>query len=314
MPAAVTAAGTTGGDILKVYTGARPLAVGGAYTAWGTGADSLNYNPAGIGAMEGRELNASYLRYFAETQIANVSFAQQFDSFLLEGKMGLSLMYRWIPTIDNEDAEDEPVDYNESVISFCYANTLDYFIDNEALKNITAGISGKLLTEQIGPHTGSALAFDIGAQYRGGGEGFSAGAALRNIGAGLKLIRGSASESGPSFEESPLPLTFRAGLLQGIRIDDDNFTRLAVDYIQDFYDYARFAAGIEHELIKLLYLRAGYNTSVDTRNPSYLSAGAGIFIEQEEFKIGVNYVYRMALFGGFDIPAHNHSGSVTIKF
>ncbi|HTC21605.1 MAG TPA: hypothetical protein VK859_12200, partial [bacterium] len=40
--------GTTTADILKINEGARPAAMGGAYTAMGDDIYSISYNPAGL--------------------------------------------------------------------------------------------------------------------------------------------------------------------------------------------------------------------------------------------------------------------------
>ena len=140
------------------------------------------------------------------------------------------------------------------------------------------------------------------------------GIALLNLGMPLKMIRGEALPGDPDFEESPLPLTLRLGVSHDMRIDKDNLTTVSLDYIQDFYDYGRFAVGMKHNVINMIILRAGYDTSVDTRNPSYFSAGAGINISQIGFTLGFNYVYRMVIFGSTNAPGQNHGGSVSIKF
>jgi hypothetical protein len=59
-----SAAGTAGGAFLKLNQGsARAMALGQSYVAMAEGADSLIWNPAGLGVTQQRELVYSYLRY-----------------------------------------------------------------------------------------------------------------------------------------------------------------------------------------------------------------------------------------------------------
>ena len=121
------------------------------------------------------------------------------------------------------------------------------FIPWSESKYLSLGIAAALVMEQIGALSASSVSFDLGSQFVLYDTGFKFGAVLQNAGFPFKFIS----------EESPLPLTLRLGASYTGKIDQDNMLIAAFDYIQDFYDYARFAAGVEDNIMDVFYLRAG---------------------------------------------------------
>ncbi len=311
-------AGETAGDILKTASGGRPLGMGEAYTASVMCPDGIDYNPAGVAFMKSRKISGTHQILYsgmAELYAEHAAFAQQLDTSFIEGSVGISFNLRWMEDIDNEDATDPPLTYNDFSLAGVYAAPLKIYFSEEFLKDIYAGIAVKFISQAVGLYQGSTAALDLGAIWAPDGEkGFRAGLALLNAGLPLKMLR-PASESGePELGSFNLPLTLRAGVANHAEIDNDNSFSLAFDYIQDFYDYARFAAGFEYNLASLLFIRFGYNTFIDTANPAYASAGAGLSVTQFDVTVGVDYTYRLALWGSLDAPAGNHVISVKAEF
>ena len=115
----------------------------------------------------------------------------------------------------------------------------------------------------------------------------------------------------------PLPITLRGGAAYRLVIDTNNSTLFPLDYAHDFYDSGLAAIGVEHNLINILFLRLGYNMSADTRNPSALSAGAGICITTAvpvELTVSFNYAYRLVMWNWFNAPDSTHAVSIGVKF
>jgi hypothetical protein len=158
---------------------------------------------------------------------------------------------------------------------------------------------------------------DLGMLYADPGWPLKLGVSLLNFGFPMKEVRANALSADPAFAGAPLPATLRAGAAYKVVIDKNNTTQFAFDYIQDFYDYAHFALGIEHNLINILFLRLGYDTSVDTRNPSVFSGGLGLLVTASvpvAVTIGVNYTYRLQMWDGFNAPDALNTLSFIIKF
>ncbi|HDQ25822.1 MAG TPA: PorV/PorQ family protein [bacterium] len=314
LPAVLFAAGgTTGADILKLNTGCRAIAMGEAFSAAGDRAESLWYNPAGIAFHKKHSVFYSHHLMAHDVTAVQASYAGEVETFLLDGKGGLFFVWRFLPLIDNEDAEDEPVEYYDVVFGGTFAMSLNQIV-REWPSDIGIGIAAKIVLEQIGPHSGSTIAFDAGVKYEPADTGLAFALAVQNAGLPIRAIRGAGEPDDPSFEEFPIPLTARAGAAYRFSVDENNRSLIALDYMHDLYDYPRAAVGLEHGILELLYLRAGYNTSFDTRNPAYVSAGAGIYTTQFDVSVGINYAYRVSLFGSLNAPLNSHFFSADVRF
>ncbi|MCE5299748.1 MAG: PorV/PorQ family protein [Spirochaetia bacterium] len=304
LTAGAYAAGDTGADILRMDSGARPIAMGGAYTALGDDVESAGYNPAGLATITLTEMQANYnsnLSNAADVNVVNVSWAQPLVTAFIEGNIGLSGMLRFIPGVSNPDAVDEAVPYYDFYARASYAVRLDRlnWFQWDYNKYISAGLSLGMVLEQIGSFSYSTVTADLGAIMDLFGSGFKAGAVIQNI--------------GPDIGSAPLPSAFRFGLAHSAKIDKDNTLNSAIDYIQDFRDYPRFAAGVEDNIMNIFAIRLGYNQCVDTRSPSYASAGAGMAVSQLGFTAIINYAYRVTMWNGFTAVDHNHLVSIQIK-
>lgn len=299
----VFAGGETGADILKLATGSRAMALGGAYAAMGNDAEAVNYNPAAIMSVDKKEISFLYWITHSGSNVMNGSYGQPIISALLEGAAGISFLYRSIPAIANADAAEDSVQYYDMCLTAAYANGLDRIFSSQELKGLNAGLAVKLVQETIGQYQASTFAFDAGVQYAPGNQPFRLGASVQNIGPGIKFLS----------ETSPLPLTARVGAAYYFQIDKDNNMALALDYIQDFYSYGRFAVGIEDSVLGLLFLRGGYNVCVDTRTPQSLYLGAGLAITQFDVTVGLNYVYSAVLWNGFNAFDSTHMAGLVVK-
>lgn len=308
-PAVIFSAGLTGADILKDGIGVRALALGCAYTAAGNDVEAINFNPAGIALLNSANIKGYYVKNYSgelDLEMYNVSFAQPIETSFLEGVFAIEGTYRGMPTIMNSDATDPGVAYNEVFIKAVYAVNaakLTYIPWSES-KYLNLGVAAAIVLEQIGTFSGSSVLFDLGSQFVMYDTGFTFGAALQNIGTPVKFIS----------EESPLPLTLRLGASYNTRVDKDNMLLVSLDCIQDLYDYTRFAAGFEDSIMNVFNIRAGYNTSIDTRNASYLSAGAGMSLKLLEITMLLDYTFRLQIWNGFNGSQQSHLAGIGVKF
>lgn len=317
MPFTVFSAGETGADILNEKTGVRPLSLGEAYTSIADDLEGIQYNPAAACFIKSREITGSYIWKSIQMSVLNGAYAQPIEIFFLEGTGGISFVYRTLPEISNTDAQDEPINFYDILITATFANNLYYFIKNDFMKYLNAGLNIKFIQEQIGNNVGSTFAVDFGIVFSPEDLNYKLGLSVLNAGMPIKTLRSDVSESDIEYEPSPLPMTLRLGGSFKLKIDKDNTTNFALDYIQNFYESAQFAFGIEHSIIDILFLRLGYNMYTDTRSPASLSAGAGISVTTTvpvTVTGEINYVYRIFMWNWFNSPDTVNAISLTFKF
>lgn len=317
IPFVVFAAGETGADILKEKTGVKPLAVGEAYTSNANDLEGISYNPAAVAFIKSREITGSYLWKSFQMTVVNGAYAQPIEIFFIEGKGGISFIYRTIPEISNIDANDNPVNFYDILITATFANNLYYFIKNDFFKDVYTGLNIKFIQEQIGDNVGSTFAFDLGFIFSPLDLNYKIGLVLLNAGMPIKTLRGDTAESDIDFGSSPLPLTLRLGGSVAINIDKDNTTNFELDYIQNFYELSQFAFGIEHSIVNILFLRLGYNMYIDTKEPATLSVGVGISVTTSVPMMvtgEINYVYRVLMWNWFNSPDSTNAISIVFKF
>ncbi|MCK4418446.1 PorV/PorQ family protein, partial [Candidatus Aerophobetes bacterium] len=175
--------GTTTASFLKIGVGARPAAMGEAFTALADDGTSLYWNPAGLTQIKQRELSATYNLWFQEIRQGYLSFG--FPS--LGGTVGLGANYVDMGDIEGRDEEGNPTGDFGASDTHLFAGYADKF------KNISWGITVGWLEDKIEKDTKTTFLANIGLLYPLG-ERFILGVVAQNIGSKL----GS----------DPLPLTF----------------------------------------------------------------------------------------------------------
>jgi hypothetical protein len=313
--ASVFGAGLTALDILTTDTGIRAIAMGGAYTAAGNDPESIDYNPAGLAQITSAEARAFYdrgLTGVADLEMFNAIYAQPLETEFLEGYIAVQGLYRGVPGVMNPDAVDDSGNsvpsaaFSETLIKATYAFNMAKmnWISGDFTKNINMGVSLGLAMEQIGPFSGSTLELDAGAQYLIPDTSIRLGASIMNLGLNVKVINDSA----------PIPLTIRLGAADTFKIDKNNMLLVSADAIQDVYDYTRFAVGAEDRVMNVFAMRVGYNTSLDTRNASYLSAGFGVILKLLDYTASIDYTYRMEMYDAFTSYMSDNYFGLGVKF
>jgi hypothetical protein len=253
-------AGTAAYTFLKIGTGAKSQALGGAFVGLADDASALYYNPAGLTARSPEELiydeflekplyvmpenrfTASYINYLIDFQYGFLGFVRQIDS---SASIGLSASYQNYGTFDRLDREGNGLGtFGASDIAFgiTYSKRLS--------GRFSAGVTGKAIFEKIDTYSSSGLAADIGMMYLLAGDGSSrVGLALTNLGAQL---RGFTPE-----HKDKLPTKVAAGLSH--RLVGMPFlisAEAGKPFDNDFYG----AIGAEFISLRPFFLRLGWTT------------------------------------------------------
>ena len=246
LPAYSQTVGTTTGDILKINQGARPAAMGGAYTAMGDDVYSINYNPAGLSYLKATQAVLLHLDSLADIQYEYMSLGTAFGS---GNVLGFNFTYRHSPSIDNQNG-NPPVNTDDLLMSLSYARKLG--------DNFRAGITAKYLKSTLAFYSGTAIAFDLGAVLDRLPFGIRAGAAVQNLGTGMTYTPGGAgSTSGYPSESLPLFLRFGLGTHQVFEGDRD--FNAAIEVFKPSDQDIKLGLGAELWVFpELFVVRAGY--------------------------------------------------------
>jgi hypothetical protein len=163
---------------LDIGIGARGLAMGGAYTALADDAHSVYWNPAGLARLEKREVAASHSELGNSTRHDFLAYAHPTRQAVLAG----ALTYLNQGRIAGRDAAGRPTGgYNASDAALAFAA-------GRKLELVDVGVSVKYLRSHIASTEAQGLAMDAGLKRElpAGAGKVVLGAALRNIGPGLK--------------------------------------------------------------------------------------------------------------------------------
>ena len=192
--ATTTDVGTTGVPFLTLQQGARPVGMGGAFTAVADDANALWWNPAGVARSKMGEMTVSHTAFVEDVKTEYFAVSRPVPA--LRGSLGMSGTYLSIPGVDGLDVNGNStgkLTSNAYAVSLAYAATL-------VPDSLWLGAAAKVIGEKLATETGQGAALDLGAQFKQ--DQWLAGVALQN--------------SGPSFrignDSSPLPMTIRGGV------------------------------------------------------------------------------------------------------
>jgi hypothetical protein len=269
------AQGQAGTDIavLKAGVGARPLGMGGAFTAIADNADAPYWNPAGLGWVKDSEITTMQTRLSTDADHYYISYVRP----ALGGTLGISWIQVGLGSITQTSSE---VDINNEVqnlsIFSYFSNAYMLSYGRNLNEHISVGLTAKYLTSDM-------------FQIQGGqayGYSVSPGLMLRlanklTVGVKLDEMLNQQSWGTGTVEQVPPKLRF------GLAYKSPNPGLFALDISQTLKsNYApEISAGYEYAH-NGLSLRLGYADSG-------LTAGAGFQIDHA--RVDYAYVTQRAL-------------------
>jgi hypothetical protein len=268
------AAGESGVDFLKSGAGARGTAMGDAQAAISEGALAAFWNPAGLGGLSSIDVNVSHNNGIEDVTDQRVAVAVP-----TKGAGTLAVGYQRLSVgdylgFDAEGGRRDDLSSSDDVFSLSWGKNL--VPTSSGGGGLFAGVGGKAISEEVAGVRGKAFAADFGFLARPWGGavqrspwlgGLSFGAAVRNLGSGIKF----------DSETTPLPTEYVGGLGYSLPLAGDLLT-LAIDAHQVAADGFSISAGTEYWLKGLMALRVGYRTT-DTEGAG-LRGGVGFRLRQ----------------------------------
>ncbi len=249
-------------DFLFLDANARPVALGGAYTALAADANALLYNPAGLAQVARHEATFMHNQYLQGISQEYAAFASPYGwganlNFLSFGNVTKT-------TMSNPDGSG----LGQTGLTDLAA-TLGYGL--ALTRSLSLGLGVKYIRETIDNTVGSVWAADVGALYAVPLlDGLTLGAALQNVGPTVRFQG--------AYEN--LPLNARAGAAYAFKINGQEQI-LSVDMSKERSQGLIPFAGVEIRLLAPLAMRVGYNG----RNDAGIGVTAGFGVQWEDWSI-----------------------------
>lgn len=299
----VSKVGTTSAQFLKIGAGARAIALGGAYSAFGNDIYSIYWNPAGLALSN----HSSEIVFNHANWLADMTYDFAAGSINLgdAGILAVSFTSFGVPedkvrTLANPEGDGRMWDANSIALTLSYSKSLT--------DRFSVGFNGKYITENIWNSSASSFAFDVGTLYRTPFNDLTISAAIFNFGGAMRLNGRDIQfnddpndniDTGPNnipasydTDAFALPLMFRFGL--AMDFVKSRYIRLsgAVDAIHPNDNSEYLNLGSEFAFNELLFLRIGYRQLFMNNSEGGLTFGGGLkYYFSNSFGVFINYAF-----------------------
>lgn len=249
---AMSAPGTSSEEFLNLGFGARPEAMGNAFTGLADDVNAIAYNPAGLAFLPNQEVSLTDNEYIQNTRQEQMAYALPSQGF---GTLGLSANLLQVAPFASYDVNDVPagnISAQDMALGAAYAY---------GIGNLGFGFRGQYLHSTLDSVAASGTSWDAGGLYKlksSETESFSIGAAITNVGPGFQFIQ----------QAFPLPLTEKVGAAYSTQLWDKE-SRLTVTADIGFPRGGSqyISGGLEFTPLEIACLRLGYQ--------GYQEAGIG---------------------------------------
>jgi hypothetical protein len=302
-----TGPGTTGAAVLKTNLGARPNAMGGAYSAVDSDAQSVLYNPAALYTIQGMDMVFQHYAAYEEVAYDLWGFAQPVEDM---GTWGGTLVWRHMPTIDNPGAPDDPVASNDVVLTVGGGRLWKEWISGvpPLLDRLSVGGAVKIIYLSLREAHAVSAAADVGLVWSVPAAmtlsvPVTVAASVQNAGAPVRFIE----------QADPLPLCGRFGLSAVPWSTARHKMLLTGEWVIPVDNDIKTAVGAEYTLANVISFRAGYRFE-NVENINGPSAGLGISFLAGSMTLRFDYAYRLTLLKGYETVDNNHFISLGARF
>ncbi len=268
-PECWAASGTEGASFLDIPIGARPAALGSAYTALANDAYAPVWNPAALGMLRSAEASGQHLDYLGaiHSEFLSVVLPLRSDRPGREpavSGIGMSAQYLGSGDIQGMDASGDPIN---SFSSYYAAYSLAY--GRALTPRFSLGANAKFIEARLSDVSAHAFAGDLGSFYQAT-DRWNIAATLTNVGTNLRFLQ----------QRDALPVAVHIATVYRFRSILGTAEAL---YFQTGQTAGR--AGVEWSPIPHVALRSGFRSDT-TRELSALagfSTGVGLQLWGQEF-------------------------------
>lgn len=270
-------AGKTIYNFLRVEQGARPVAMGGAFTAVANDINSIFYNPAGLTHIESMEYVFSYADWLVDSKF----FSGAYGYTTGFGTVGVSFIHFGIAEFE-ETLPLEPEGTGRMVGASNLALGLAFARD--ITDKLSLGGQVRYVQEILDQDTRKTVAFDLSTFYNTGFRNLTLGVSLRNLGPDQAVSKATRSET------FPMPVDFNVTVASEILGKRDGPYSLTLAFENAFtIDLGdRYRIGAELWLMNLVALRGGYRYNYSNEDFSF---GVGISPNLMDKKFNIDLAY-----------------------
>jgi len=286
--------GTAAGQFLRIPVGARAVALGKAYSSLAVDGSAPFWNAAGIVRTPGRKnFFFSHSVYTADIDIDYLAFHMRRQNFAYGLTMGV-LRSGDILRTDEFHQEGTGVYFNAN--QFFLGGTLARAMTD----HFSVGGSVKYYQENLDEYQIKSLLADIGILYYLGLGDTRIGFSVRNFGG--DMTPGGTPPALPDgyvpsteFQSFAAPTVGSFGISRTWGLSTNLGLLTTADFVHPSDYKESFRTGAELGLNRMLFLRAGYETS---RSEGGFAAGFGVQLNRKQMRLRVDYAYSdMGTFG-----------------
>ncbi len=268
-------------DFLRLPVSAHVAALGGDNITIADDDPTLVFhNPSLLSGVSDKSLNVNYMTYMEGTKTASASFVKALEERSTWAAFAQYVDYGTVKQVTADHVILGDFSAKDIVIGGSFAYVL--------AKNLTGGVSAKVISSSIADYSSMAVAVDLGLNYYDEERGLSVSAVARNLGGQVKAYEDDFEkipfdlQLGVSKKLAGAPLRFSATL---IRINDWN------DGLKN-----HLVIGADLLLSQQIYLSGGYNfrrademtikdSETESSHGAGLSFGGGIELSRLKFSV-----------------------------
>ncbi len=242
-------AGSAGLQSLKIESGARERALGGAVSSIVNDANAIFWNVAGIGYVKDFQLFASHSNWLVDSK--HITFAAAYPVGPVV--IGLSLMSMQI-----NDFEETTALFPQGTGRMVSAGDISIGIGvaRQFTDKLLIGGQIKYVIETLDDKSFDNILFDIGTIYNTGWRNLRLGFALLHFGPDMNFINKTVRT----------PLLFRVSAADDIISSENFLATLMIELVHPTDNDEWLSIGSEFVLLNTLKLRAGYRFVNDEGN------------------------------------------------
>jgi len=278
--------GTTAAQFLKIGAGARPISMGGAYTALSNDVLSTYWNPAGLSRIPGGgEVTFNHSEWLAQTNYDFAAFsinAGNVGSFAAQ-VISLATPEQTVRTVRNPEGTGQKWSANSISLGVTYAKNLT--------DRFSIGFTGKYIQESIFNVRAIGAGFDLGVLYDTPFENLTLGAAISNFGTKMRLDgrdiffnedplpeTGTVDQVPAKYQTDnfDLPISLRFGLAWRVMSNETFKITASADGVQPNDNTEYVNSGLEVGIKNTLFLRGGYKSLFLQNSEQGATFGAGL--------------------------------------
>jgi hypothetical protein len=268
--------GDAGVVFLRIGLGARAAGMGDAFTAVAKDASSIYWNPAAMAPVLSTNLIFMHNEYLQSVRLEQAAITHETK----HGTLGLAFSGLYMDEMDRY--EDTPTAIPLGKFS-AYDVSFTVGYARYIVPNLSFGVAGKYILENIDNISASGWALDVGVYHVSRIKGVKLAAVIQNLGSPMQF-----SSDRFAGEEFNLPRTLKIGgswerpvkALKGSLL-------AALDFVVPNDGQSRQHLGLEYGYDRKLFLRGGFKAGYDSQGATF---GLGVRVKKFTFDYAVQLV------------------------